>query len=741
MPAASAEGAYPRSQLRAPAPRLLRACALLFPLLGSACVASSDGKLPWGTSPAEARDAQSNTDDEIIQVDEDGGTSTARPDARAADTSPDGAVSDPAVGADLPPATQQFEALSPGVYTAKVKGLLTGLAASADEIARVTADPAALKLLIADWQKTPAYESRMLDFFTMAFQQGDVTAAMIANITPYEQGFLDDRVIQNMRESFGRTALQLIKEGAPFTDVLTTRRFMLTPALMVAMTWLEERQSGDGGGFSDALNNKLGPSAHYTMQADEMIPLEQSVDPASPNYLRFYAPQVAATTGDCRKPQLVDQNDRITLYTQTTGETMMMFFMGSRIQRGFCVYQGRGILDPSDFSSWRMMTIRAPRAGEERTWVYEIPKFRGGTELVYPKPHVGFYTTTAFLYTWQTNSSNQARVTANQTLIAAVGRKFDGSWNAKPASEQALDKGHAQPGSDCYNCHVSMDPMRQYFRNSLSLFWGLQEDRAQQAMPGVYAFDGQTKLGTGIADLGQTLAASERFAIGWVHKLCTWANSAVCDPAGDNTREPSDPEFLRVVQGFRQSKYDFNALVRELFSSPLVTYASDTATSKALGIAIPVAKRAQLCRQWDLRLGLDDVCGLRALPSTDSGDAIKTIATVLPADSYSRGQTVPTLANDPGLFFFAGVENACAQLAARVVDAGNNKFKSSEAPKAIADMVHGFMGLATPRDQQPIAILTEHFEAARATGVSPSDALRSSFVLACMAPSNVSVGL
>ena len=138
------------------------------------------------------------------------------------------------------------------------------------------------------------------------------------------------------------------------------------------------------------------------------------------------------------------------------------------------------------------------------------------------------------------------------------------------------------------------------------------------------------------------------------------------------------------------------------------------------------------------------MCGLRALPTTQSGDPIKTIATVLPADSYSRGQTLPTLANDPGLFFYAGVENACAALAARVVDgpsAASTRFRAADSGAAIADMVHGFMGLSAPRDRDAIARLTEHFTAARATGVSASDALRSSFVLACMSPTLVSVGL
>jgi hypothetical protein len=389
-----------------------------------------------------------------------------------------------------------------------------------------------------------------------------------------------------------------------------------------------------------------------------------------------------------------------------------------------------------------MMTIRKPAAGEQRSWVYELARFRQGNELVYPRPHVGFYTTPAFLYTWQTNDSNQARVTANQTLIVATGRRFDGSLSAKPVSEAAIDSKHTPTGTDCYGCHVTMDPMRQYFRTTFSYYWGLQEEPSELGKPGVFAFDGESHMGTGIAELGESLAASDRFALGWVHKLCTFATNAVCDPSGSNLAEPTDPELKQLVTSFRESAYDWNKLVQELFSSALVTYAKETATTTARGMTFPVAKKSHLCELLDLRLGLRDSCGLTQLPNSASGDPVKTIATVLPADSYSRGQTAPTLANDPGLFYFSGVENICAALSSRVVDAqgGASKWQSSDAGGAITSMVHDLMGLLAPRDEPAIALLRQHEQDARAAGASATEALRSTFMLACMSPSVVGVG-
>ncbi len=92
--------------------------------------------------------------------------------------------------------------------------------------------------------------------------------------------------------------------------------------------------------------------------------------------------------------------------------------------------------------------------------------------------------------------------------------------------------------------------------------------------------------------------------------------------------------------------------------------------------------------------------------------------------------------------FRTGIENICAALALKLVDNGSSSpFLSTNSQKAIADMVHNLMGITGDRDASRIAILTSHFNAARATsGVTVSDALRSTFTLACLSPSVVGVG-
>jgi hypothetical protein len=72
------------------------------------------------------------------------------------------------------------------------------------------------------------------------------------------------------------------------------------------------------------------------------------------------------------------------------------------------------------------------------------------------------------------------------------------------------------------------------------------------------------------------------------------------------------------------------------------------------------------------------------------------------------------------------------------------QWSSGEPDAAIADFVGTVMALAgpDPRAQRATELLKGHFsEAAAQPGVSPTQALRSTFVVACQAPSAISVGL
>jgi len=391
-------------------------------------------------------------------------------------------------------------------------------------------------------------------------------------------------------------------------------------------------------------------------------------------------------------------------------------------------------LTVADTQNWHMVEIVQANPGQGTSSVLDLTNFRTGGNLLLRTPRVGFFTTPSFLAEWNTNNSNQARVTANQTLIVALGHGISPQNATLPPSTASVDQTHAAPGTACFACHQSLDPMRQYFRQQYSYYFHPQTSQAQISQPGSFGFRGVSLSGSSIFDLASELAGHPDFAGSWVQKLCTWANSMRCDE--------SDGEFQRIAALFADSNYDWRTLELTVFSSPLVTYLAPTKTVSQGGEVFPVSRRDHLCASLSNRLGITDACGLDVNTVVPQDlKAVQFIAGVLPSDAYSRGAEEPVLANDPNLFFRTGMENICAVLAARLIDAGATPRWSSASPDAaIADFVHTLMGVGTGRDATPISILTEHLASAGAAGLSGSDALKSSFVLACLSPSVVGIG-
>jgi hypothetical protein len=166
------------------------------------------------------------------------------------------------------------------------------------------------------------------------------------------------------------------------------------------------------------------------------------------------------------------------------------------------------------------------------------------------------------------------------------------------------------------------------------------------------------------------------------------------------------------------------------------------------GANVTVSRRDHLCAALDARLGLTDACGLDATgPAATS--TVPLIVSGLPSDAYGRGAVAPILPNDPTLFFRAGLENICAKIADLVIDVaaapdGRKRWSSADTAGAIGDFVTIVMGLAPsdPRAAPAIDLLTEHLASALAEpDITPTDALKSTFVVACLAPSAVSIGL
>jgi len=240
-------------------------------------------------------------------------------------------------------------------------------------------------------------------------------------------------------------------------------------------------------------------------------------------------------------------------------------------------------------------------------------------------------------------------------------------------------------------------------------------------------------------DLSDAANPIARFAISVTQGLCYFANSAQC--------LESDPEFRRVALAFQNSGYNFPTLIRELFSSPLVTNISETATTTQNGVNISIARRDQICAALSNRLSINDICSMAVpIPNTAQAATLRIVSSVA-QDAFSRGSEIPVTPSDPTLFYRAASEMLCENVATMVVDpsSGTNVFPSSNPTSSIASLVSQIVGY-NPSDTHyamAVTILTDHFNTAKASpnNASATNAMRSTFAAACQSPTSLSFGL
>jgi hypothetical protein len=661
-----------------------------------------------------------------------------------------------------------FEPVTVSAYLAEVKDLLTGLPPTDAEYATVNGNPSALSGLITTWISGGAtqtgYQGKMLSFFANAFQQSDVTAAEFQLGQNIEA--INGPMLQDLQQSFAQTAWELVQEGQPFTAVATTNRFMLTPALMALYARIDSQNHEDSLCGPDAGGTTCGGKSlenyivatdggfTFTVEASKgALSIQQSLDPDGGQYMVFYAPELATQAADgCEvDPRVWNQVSGKpfpglvgALYDLLFGSVSQFSLPDGGLCPSFSIAGANTLIQTSDYTSWNMVTIRPPKTGEQTTLFYDLPTLRalatpGNTaDLVMFIPRVGFFTTPTFLAEWNTNTSNLARVTTNQTLITGLGHAFDGTDSAVPPADgglAALDPIHAPPTSACFACHETLDPMREFFRQAYSLDFSPQTVPYFQELPGVFAFDGVSQFGTGIQDLGTLISTHPAFGPAWVEKLCEYATSASCDE--------TDPEFIRIVGVWEASNYNWNTLVATLFSSPLVTYSAPTQTAAEQGDTVSIARQAHLCALLSNRLGVADICGLLATTAV-SGKPLKTVQTIAAgyaADQYGRGIVAPLLTSGPNLFMRAGLENMCMQIAEVVVTKGDGGVYPTDDPQAdIQSMTSNLMGLTSDRSAGPLSVLQQHY-AVTSADAGVTNGLQSTFVLACESPYVAGLGL
>jgi hypothetical protein len=579
----------------------------------------------------------------------------------------------------------------------------------------------------------PEFQGRMLDFFRNAFQQNQVVLGTLFTNLGVNLQFnntYNRQIERSIMDSFPLTVWELVKTGQPLNQALTTNQYMLTTAMMSILSYADDMTVADNGKTTNRPN------------ARALIP-QFTIDPTSANTLAQSLDSTNATTFMTWNLPMTFTGCATETPYQTTGAGMyqgLMNFLFGRATYPPCQAQGQVSVPAqfaeTDFTDYRMVTLNVAGAGANTAPVfYDILKLRAASAMTLHTQRMGFFGTLAFDANWATNVSNEARVTANQSLIVSIGQSINGENVIVNFPVNTTDANHATNPA-CAGCHSQLDPFKQYFRQSYTLTYHDQTDATQLSQPAGFAIDGVTAQGQGVGDISKTLATHPRFALAWVNKLHFWANSTAAIE--------DDPEVLRIADAFQKAKFDFKTLARELFSSPLITLASGTKTTQTNGIIMSIARRDQFCAALSNRMGLADVCGMATIKPTQQQTTVATRALLMPVDTYYRAYALPSLPTNPDLFFRDSVESICRLVADQLVDVkpGPGKYDSTKPDEAIADFVATVMALvpSDPRAAAAQQILSDNFAQAKASGATATDSLKATFTLACIAPTSAMVG-
>ena len=112
----------------------------------------------------------------------------------------------------------------------------------------------------------------------------------------------------------------------------------------------------------------------------------------------------------------------------------------------------------------------------------------------------------------------------------------------------------------------------------------------------------------------------------------------------------------------------------------------------------------------------------------------------IPQDTFARGEPLPVVISQTGLFTRASREVACTVVAERAYD---QAFGDQSRAEALKTMVERVMGLpeGDPRHANALEILNDHVrEGSGMSGVNERTALQSALVVACMSPGLAGLG-
>ena len=157
------------------------------------------------------------------------------------------------------PEGEPFEAASALGSLNKSKSLLHGGAITDEEFNNLTLsgadiDAQALKSTIDEWIDTPEFETKFKAFLSLALQQENVNpdnryTLQFDTIASNRNDVIDGTAfLENLEESFVRTAYKLFTDGQDFRNIATTRDWEVTTATLLGLVYADNEGRRPGGG-------------------------------------------------------------------------------------------------------------------------------------------------------------------------------------------------------------------------------------------------------------------------------------------------------------------------------------------------------------------------------------------------------------------------------------------------------------------------------------------------------------
>ena len=349
-------------------------------------------------------------------------------------------------------------------------------------------------------------------------------------------------------------------------------------------------------------------------------------------------------------------------------------------------------------------------------------------------------------------------------MIIATGKTFTpGDTTHLNTDAQGIDLELFPMGSECYGCHKNLDPMRHAFLQTYDPINTRFVAPETLPPPTDFAFQGHSVSIDTLHSWAEALASHPNFAKAWVLKLCQWANTITCDSNHEAVTE--------LAADFDNAGFDMTHLIKNFFSSPLITETSYREGTDVPGAQVSVARKGHYCRALYVRLSAVRQAQGREMNSrldvcNKDGD-IEILSASLPNDAVVRGSIDLHQPKDSSPMVSVAIEGMCSLSADTVVSSrvNNSAFDPSDPTRALDLMIEHLLGIPTGTERfmqqrqrfqklyevqtlettcetpSDLQVSLTSPELTCGLALSPTDALRNIWTMVCQSPSLTGVGL